>query len=105
MAYSPMTRLLSTLNWILDSVSKISWLWWAQNSLNRLQVSVDNTPAVTISSGTVTTVSTVTTCATVTTCSTLTNQTNIGWYWAQNQIPALMNMEATLANIDNIYIS
>ena len=93
MAYSPMTSVLSTLNWILDSVLKISWLWWAQNSLNRLQVSVDNTPAVTISSWTVTAVST------------LTNQTNIGWYWAQNQIPALMNMEATLANIDNIYIS
>lgn len=96
MAYSPMTRVLSTLNWILDWISKISWLWWAQNSLNRLQVSVDNTPAVTISSWTVTTVSTV---------SALTNQTNIGWYWAQNQIPALMNMEATLANIDNIFIS
>lgn len=96
MAYSPMTRVLSTLNWILDWISKISWLWWAQNSLNRLQVSVDNTPAVTISSWTVTTCSTV---------SALTNQTNIGWYWAQNQIPALMNMEATLANIDNIFIS
>ena len=93
MAYSPMTSVLSTLNWILDSVLKISWLWWAQNSLNRLQVSVDNTPAVTISSWTVTTVSSIT------------NQTNIGWYWAQNQIPALMNMEVTLANIDNIYIS
>lgn len=99
MAYSPMTRVLSTLNWILDWISKISWLWWAQNSLNRLQVSVDNTPAVTISSWTVTTV---TTCSTV---SALTNQTNIGWYGAQNQIPALMNMEATLGNIDNIFIS
>ena len=41
----------------------------------------------------------------LTTVSTVTNQTNIGWYGAQNQIPALMNMEATLANIDNIYIS
>ena len=30
---------------------------------------------------------------------------NIWWYWAQNQIPALMNMETTLWNIDNIYIS
>lgn len=42
---------------------------------------------------------------TVSTVTTVTNQTNIGWYWAQNQIPALMNMEATLGNIDNIYIS
>ena len=33
------------------------------------------------------------------------HQPNIWWYWAQNQIPALMNMEATLGNIDNIYIS
>ena len=41
----------------------------------------------------------------VTTVATVTNQTNIGWYWAQSQIPALMNMETTLGNIDNIYIS
>ena len=42
---------------------------------------------------------------TLTWVTTVANQTNIGWYGAQNQIPALMNMETTLWNIDNIYIS
>jgi hypothetical protein len=51
---------------------------------------------------TVTTVTTVTTCSTVTT---LSNQTNIWWIPANTQIPSLMNIEATQANIDNLIIS
>jgi hypothetical protein len=41
----------------------------------------------------------------VTTVTTVTGQTNIGWYAANNQVPALQNIEATLANINNITIS
>lgn len=51
-------------------------------------VSVQNTPAVTISSGTVTTVTTATTVGTVT------NQTNMGGYPGAEQIPALMRLGA-----------
>ena len=101
MSYQPLWQLKDILNWILDYVGRLwflseirdptTWnirvtLWWW-------------TSAVTVSSGTVTTVTW------VTTVSLLTNQTNIGWIQAQPQIPALMNLEATIWNIDNIIIS
>lgn len=53
-----------------------------------LPVTVNNTPAVTVSSGTVTTVTTVTTAAT------LTNQTQAGGIALQDQVPALMRAAA-----------
>ena len=48
---------------------------------------------VTISSGTVTTVST------------LTNQTQVGGYQANNEIPAMMNLAAVQSNINNVAIT
>lgn len=100
MSYQPLWTLKNTLENILEYVSRIAPLantFWTNADIRATLVW--GTTAVT---GTLTWVTTV---ATVTTCATLTNQTNIGWYGAQNQIPALMNMEATLWNIDNIYIS
>lgn len=95
MSYQPLWQLKDILNLILDYMSRISflsemrapWTW-------RLQV--DTVWTVTASLAAAQTLSTVTT---------LSNQTSVWWYGAQNQIPALMNIEATLANIDNIYIS
>ena len=98
MSYQPLWQLKDILNLILDYMSRISflsemrapWTW-------RLQV--DTVWTVTAS------LAAAQTLATVTTVTTLSNQTSVWWYGAQNQIPALMNIEATLANIDNIYIS
>ena len=95
MSYQPLWQLKDILNLILDYMSRISflsemrapWTW-------RLQV--DTVWTVTASLAAAQTLATVTT---------LSNQTSVWWYGAQNQIPALMNIEATLANIDNIYIS
>lgn len=42
---------------------------------------------------------------TVTTVTVLTNQTNMGWYPANTQIPSLMNTNVYLNNISNITIS
>ncbi|NBZ96975.1 MAG: hypothetical protein EBR40_11235 [Proteobacteria bacterium] len=68
--------------------------------LGSVPTQVTNTPAVTISSGTVTTVSTVTTVTTVstvtavTTVGTVTNQSQMGGVNANQQIPALMQFAA-----------
>lgn len=64
-----------------------------------LRVSVVNTPAVTISSGTVTTLST------VTTVSTLTNQAQQGGYLTNNLVQSQTNTNAVLSNINNINIT
>ncbi len=97
MSYQPLWILKNTLENILEYISRfwqLANVFWTNADIRATLVWW--TTAVT---GTLTWVTTVTTCWTVT------NQTNIGWYWAQSQIPALMNMEATLGNIDNIYIS
>ena len=91
MAYSPLTQVKQVLDDIKDYITRLWFLAEMRNSAWRLQV--DATWSVTAS------------IASAQTLATLTNQTNIGWYGAQNQIPALMNMETTLGNIDNIYIS
>ena len=101
MSYQPLWTLKWVLDTILEYVSRLGGLantFWTNWDI-RATILSWSTTAVTW------TLTWVTTVTTVTTCSTLTNQTNIGWYWAQNHIPALMNMEATLSNIDNIYIS
>ena len=91
MSYQPLWQLKNILNWILDYMSRISFLAEMRAPTTwRLQVDTVWTVTASIASGTVTTLS---------------NQTSVWWYGAQNQIPALMNIEATLANIDNIYIS
>lgn len=93
MSYQPLWTLKNTLENILEYVSRIAPL--ANTFWTNADIRVTPTWTVGISWS----------LTTVTTVATVTNQTNIGWYWAQNQIPALMNMEATLGNIDNIYIS
>ena len=94
MSYQPLWILKNTLENILEYISRfwqLANVFWTNADIRATLVWW--TTAVT---GTLTWVTTV---------STVTNQTNIWWYWAQSQIPALMNMEATLGNIDNIYIS
>ncbi len=98
MAYTPIGVLKTTMDTILEYVSRLGFIAEVRWPANNLRVTVTD-GSVTIGSGTVTTVTT------VTTVGTLTNQTNIGGYNAASQIPALQNMEATLANIDNIIIS
>ena len=91
MSYQPLWTLKWVLDTILEYVSRLGGLantFWTNWDIRATLLSWSTTA--------VTTVNTVTTCY---------NQTNIGWYWAQNHIPALMNMEATIWNIDNIYIS
>jgi len=94
MSYQPLWILKNTLENILEYISRfwqLANVFWTNADIRATLVWW--TTAVT---GTLSWVNTV---------STVTNQTNIGWYWAQSQIPALMNMETTLGNIDNIYIS
>ena len=93
MSYQP----LWTLKWVLDTILEYVSRFWPLANVFWTNADIRVTPTWTV--GISWSLTTVTTVATVT------NQTNIGWYWAQNQIPALMNMEATLGNIDNIYIS
>ena len=93
MSYQPLWNLKNTLENILEYVSRIAPL--ANVFWTNADIRVTPTWTVGISWS----------LTTVTTVNTVTNQTNIGWYWAQNQIPALMNMETTLGNIDNICIS
>ena len=93
MSYQP----LWTLKWVLDTILEYVSRFWPLANVFWTNADIRVTPTWTVGiSWSLTTVSTVTT---------VTNQTNIGWYGAQNQIPALMNMETTLGNIDNIYIS
>ena len=103
MSYQPLWILKNTLENILEYISRfwqLANVFWTNADIRATLVWW--TTAVT---GVLSWVNNVTTVATVTTCWTVTNQTNIGWYSAQSQIPALMNMETTLGNIDNIYIS
>jgi len=93
MSYQPLWILKNTLENILEYISRfwqLANVFWTNADIRATLVWWTTA---------------VTTVSTVTTCGTVTNQTNIGWYWAQSQIPALMNMETTLGNIDNIYIS
>lgn len=94
MSYQPLWTLKNTLENILEYISRfwqLANVFWTNADIRATLVWW--TTAVTWTLSWVNTVTTVT------------NQTNIGWYWAQSQIPALMNMETTLGNIDNIYIS
>ena len=90
MSYQPLWTLKNTLENILEYVSR----FWPLANVFWTNADIRVTPTWTVAIS-----------WSLTTVTTVTNQTNIGWYGAQNQIPALMNMEATLANIDNIYIS
>lgn len=94
MSYQPLWILKNTLENILEYISRfwqLANVFWTNADIRATLVWW--TTAVT---GTL---------SWITNVANVNNQTNIGWYWAQPQIPALMNMEATLGNIDNIYIS
>ena len=61
----------------------------------RMRVTLESSPAVVPASQSGTwNVGTVTTLSTLTTCSTLTNQSQVGGYGANDQIPALMHLSA-----------
>jgi hypothetical protein len=92
MAFTPIATLKNTMENILEYVSRLGFLAEVRWPANNLRVTVTD-GTVTVWSGTVTTVTT------------LSNQTSMWGYAANSQIPALQNMEATLANIDNIIIS
>lgn len=93
---SEQTELIAML---VELTNRLAFLPSIRGTLADIRVSVINVPAVTVSSGTITTVSTVTTVATVT------NQTNIGGYNAAQQIPALQNNIAVQSNINNLIVS
>lgn len=93
MSFAPLSSLKQVLDDIKEFVSRLSVLASVTWVLSDIRVTPTGTVGI---SGSITTVTTVTT---------LTNQTNVGWYSATPQIPATMNIEATLGNIDNIIIS
>mgnify|MGYP003475468115 CR=1 FL=1 len=96
MAYTPLKPFLSVVQSIQDYVSRLGFLAEVRWVLNDIRVTPTGTVTV---AGSLTTV---TTCSTVTT---LANQTSIWGYLAVPHIPALMNLEATNANIDNLIIT
>lgn len=96
MSYTPIGIIKSAIDDIKEFVSRLSVLASVVWVLSDIRV----TPT-----GTVTVAWSLTTLTTVTTVTTLSNQTQVGWVMANSQIPALMNVEATLSNIDNIIIS
>jgi len=86
---SEQTELIEML---LELSNRLAFLPSVRGTLADLRVSVINTAAVTISSGTITTVTTVTTVSTVTTLSTLTNQTNIGGFPANQSKRVILSI-------------
>lgn len=90
MSYTPQRKLKELLEGILEALQSVKVLSAVRGVLADLRVSIVNTPAVTVSSGTITNVA---------------NQTQIGGYNANQQIPALQNLIAVQSNINNILIS
>ena len=65
------------------------------DAAGRMRVSLDAAPATVAATQSGTwNLATVTTLSTLTTCSTLTNQSQVGGYSANDQIPALMHLSA-----------
>ncbi len=65
------------------------------DAAGRMRVTLESAPAVVPASQSGTwNLGTVTTLSTLTTCSTLTNQSQVGGYGANDQIPALMHLSA-----------
>ena len=65
------------------------------DAAGRMRVSLDAAPSTVAATQSGTwNVGTVTTLSTLTTCSTLTNQSQVGGYSANDQIPALMHLSA-----------
>lgn len=80
---------------LIDLAQNLEVLGAVRDNVGNLRVSIQNTPNI----GTVTTVTTV---STVTTVATLTNQSQIGGFPAQPQVPAINNMVAIFSNINNL---
>lgn len=87
------------LEWLVEMVQHVRVLSAVRETNGSLRITVTNTPAVTVSSGTITTV------ATVTTLATLTNQAQLGSQPAQQIVPATQNLIAHLGNVAQIAVS
>lgn len=90
MAFTPLKQFKTTLDTMLEYVSRLWYLAEARWVLNDIRVTPTGTVTTTVLSGTITT---------------LANQTAIWGYQANTQIQNMMNIEATLANIDNLIIN
>jgi len=86
MAFTPLKQFKTTLDTMLEYISRLWFLAEVRGNVNDIRV----TPT-----GTVTVAWTVT----------VANQTAIWGYQANTQIQNIMNIEATLANIDNLIIN
>jgi hypothetical protein len=91
MAYTPQRTIKELLESLLEATQSLRILQNVRGTLADLRV----TPV----GGVVTTVSTVTTVTTVS------NQSSIGGFAANQQVPALQNTVAILSNINNIKIT
>jgi len=87
MAFTPLKQFKTTLDTISNYVSRLWFLAEVRWPANNIRVTITDWV---ISSWTVTTLS---------------NQTAIWGYQASMQVQNMMNMEATLANIDNLIIN
>lgn len=92
MAYTPIKTVRQLLEGILEAVQPIKVLGAVRGTLADLRVTITG-GSVAVSSGTITTVTT------------LSNQTSVGGYLANPQVPALTNIAAVQSNINNILIS
>ena len=96
MAFTPLKQFKTTLDTMLEYVSRLWFLAEVRGNVNDIRVTPTGTVTVawsvtaTVASGTITTLS---------------NQTAIWGYQANTQIQNMMNIEATLANIDNLIIN
>ena len=95
MAFTPLKQFKSTLDTMLEYISRLWFLAEVRGTVNDIRVTPTGTVQVAWSVSV----------ATVTTITTLANQTAIWGYQASTQVQNMMNIEATLANIDNLVIS
>lgn len=84
MAFTPLKQFKTTLDTMLEYVSRLWYLAEARWVLNDIRVTPTGTVPVNW---------------------TISNQTAIWGYQANTQIQNMMNIEATLANIDNLIIN
>lgn len=102
MTFVPLSKLRWIREAILEYVSRLAFLAEVRWNNNTLRVVIVD---ASWNIDRLTTLASVQTVTTVSTVSTLTNQTQIWAYIAQPHIPAQMNIEATVANIENLSIT
>lgn len=100
MAYTPIKTIRQLLEGILEAVQGVKVLSAVRGTLADLRVTLTGGTLASI-----TTVTTVTTVTGVTTVTTLGNQTSVGGYLANPQVPALTNIVAVQSNINNILVA